>query len=124
MERKDDRGHLAGEMLGFCGLKRCDAPECPALGEFEIGWRMREDAWGHGYAREAAQAALEAGFTRFGARLIVALTVEGNAPSWGLMKRLGMERRPDLDFFDSRYDPPCCDTILYSISRKQWEQQK
>ena len=44
-----------GEILGFCGLKRANAPGADAIaGEFEIGWRLREDAWGQGYAKEAA----------------------------------------------------------------------
>lgn len=119
-ERHDDGGHLSGEMLGFCGLKRADAPGCPFAGEFEIGWRMREDAWGRGYAREAASAAMDAGFGRFGADEIFALTVIQNEGSWGLMTRLGMRRRADLDFVDERYPPDLRDTIVYSIARREW----
>lgn len=98
VERKADGGHLGGEILGFCGLKRADLPGGPQ-GDFEIGWRLREDAWGKGYALEAAQASLDAAFGHFAAPHVVSLTVEGNRPSWGLMERLGMERRKDLDFF-------------------------
>jgi RimJ/RimL family protein N-acetyltransferase len=124
VERKADGGHLAGEVLGFCGLKRADAPGSTVTGEVEIGWRLRDDAWGKGYAREAAEASLEAGFTRFGAQQIVALTVPDNSPSWGLMKRLGMRRREEFDYADARYDPPWRDNIIYSISRDEWEQQQ
>lgn len=124
VERKQDGGHLAGEVLGFCGLKRADAPGSTVAGEAEIGWRLREDAWGRGYAREAAEASLDAGFTRFGAEQIVALTVADNIPSWGLMKRLGMRRREELDYADDRYEPPWRDTIIYSISRDKWEKQQ
>jgi RimJ/RimL family protein N-acetyltransferase len=90
-------------------------------GMVEIGWRLREDAWGHGYAKEAALACLALAFERFGADEVVALTVEGNSASWGLMKRLGMRRRVDLDYPDHRYDPPWRDTIVYSIDRSTWE---
>ena len=120
VERKADGGHLAGEILGFCGLKRADAPGSTVAGEIEIGWRLREDAWGHGYATEAAAASLDAGFGRFGAGRIVAITVIGNAASWGLMKRLGMRRREDLDYPDERYAPPLRDTIVYEILREEW----
>ena len=42
VERKAD-----GDILGFCGLKRANAPGSKRiLGEIEIGWRLREDAWG------------------------------------------------------------------------------
>ena len=62
----------------------------------EVGWRFREDAWGQGYAKEAAIATLDAAFKRFGAEGVVALTVAGNTGSWGLMERLGMRRREEL----------------------------
>ena len=110
-----------GALLGFCGLKRADAPGSSVTGEFEIGWRLREDAWGKGYAREAATAALGLAFETLGAEEVVAITVAGNAPSWGLMTRLGMRRREELDYADSRYDPPWRDAILYSIDRTAWQ---
>jgi RimJ/RimL family protein N-acetyltransferase len=120
VERKQDGGHLARELLGFCGLKRADTPGSPVEGEFEIGWRLREDAWGYGYAKEAAQASLRAGFEQFGAERIVALTVIGNEASWGLMRRLGMERREDLDYEDLRYGALLRDAIVHVIDRAQW----
>lgn len=120
VERRADGGHLAGEVLGFCGLKRADAPGSTITGAFEIGWRMREDAWGHGYAREAAAASLEAGFGRFGAGEIFALTVAGNTASWGLMTRLGMRRRAELDYPDGRFEGELRDTIVYSLTRDEW----
>jgi RimJ/RimL family protein N-acetyltransferase len=119
VERKPDGGALAAEVLGFCGLKRADEPGSTVAGEFEIGWRLREDAWGQGYAREAAVAALDAGFGRFGADRIVALTVAGNTASWGLMTRLGLRRRAELDYPDERYAPPLRDTIVYSLARDE-----
>ena len=115
VERKAD-----GAILGFCGLKRCNQQGGP-LGMMEVGWRLREDAWGLGYAREAATASLDLGFSRFGADEIVALTVQGNAPSWGLMKRLGMRRREDLDFANSDFDPETGVIIVFAMSRSEWE---
>lgn len=121
VERKADGGHLSGEMLGMCGLKRADAPGSSVTGTMEVGWRFREDAWGQGYAREAASAALDLGFGRFGADRIVALTVEGNAASWGLMRRLGMARQPELDYEDSRYGPELNPTIVHAITKAEWD---
>ncbi|MEP2735248.1 MAG: GNAT family N-acetyltransferase [Erythrobacter sp.] len=114
VERKSD-----GELLGFCGLKKSNQKGGP-MGEHEIGWRLREDAWGKGYAKEAAIASLKLGFGRFSAPHIIALTVQPNTPSWGLMERLGMQRREDLDFHNDEFGG---DTIIvYSISKAQWEQ--
>lgn len=120
VERKPDGGHLAGEILGFCGLKKIDAPAATFPGEFEIGWRLREDAWGQGYAKEAATAALALGFDRFGAAEIFALTNIENRASWGLMLRLGMRRRQDLDYVDARFEPPLGDTIVHSLAAADW----
>lgn len=120
VERKPDGGHLSGEMLGFCGLKRSNAVGQPVFDMVEIGWRLREEAWGHGYAREAASECLDLAFTRFAATHVVALTVAGNTSSWRLMERLGMTRTPNLDFDDPRYGPELNPTIVYRIERAEW----
>lgn len=115
LERK-----TAGELLGFCGLKRVNAEGTDLVGQFEIGWRLRESAWGQGFAKEAAIASLDLAFGRFGAPHVVALTVEQNAESQGLMKRLGMIRREDLDFVDPRLAPELNPTIVYRIEAAEW----
>jgi RimJ/RimL family protein N-acetyltransferase len=91
-ERKAD-----GALLGFCGL-RPGVPDTPIAGGLEIGWRLGSAYWGQGYAREAASACLDWAFSTAGARQVAAITVAANTRSWTLMERLGMVRRPDLDF--------------------------
>lgn len=115
LERKED-----GELLGFCGLKRVNAEGTSLTGQFEIGWRLRESAWGQGYAKEAAIASLDLAFNRFGATHVVALTIGPNAESQGLMQRLGMKRREDLDFEDPRFGPELNPTIVYRIDAADW----
>lgn len=115
VERKAD-----GVVLGFCGLKRSNQPGGPQ-GMMEVGWRLREDAWGQGYAREAAAASLDIAFTRHAAEEVIALTVQGNAPSWGLMLRLAMQRRADLDFASSDFEPDGGVIIVYAIDRAGWQ---
>jgi Acetyltransferases, including N-acetylases of ribosomal proteins len=115
VERKSDR-----ELLGFCGLKRVNAEGTDLKGQFEIGWRFRESAWGQGYAKEAAIASLDLAFDRFEAPHVVALTVPLNSESQGLMKRLGMTRREDLDFDDPRFGPEMNPTVVYRIDEENW----
>ena len=114
LERRSDGG-----LIGFCGLKLADDEGSPVVGEYEVGWRLREDAWGQGYAKEAAIGSLDYAFDRLGADRVVALTVTGNEPSWGLMERLGMKRRPDLDY----EGPDWAETpvIVYLIGRDEWQ---
>jgi RimJ/RimL family protein N-acetyltransferase len=115
VERRED-----GALLGFCGLKRSNQAGGPQ-GMMEVGWRLREDAWGKGYAKEAAAASLDLAFDRFGAEEVIALTVQNNAPSWGLMLRLGMARREDLDFASADFDGENPRIIAYAITRAGWE---
>jgi len=110
-----------GEIQGFCGLKRVNAPGADDLtGTPEIGWRLRESAWGKGVAKEAAIASLDLGFGRFGYDRIIAMTIWANVESRGLMHRLGMHRRADLDFIDSRFGPEVNPQIVFEIAAKEW----
>ena len=118
VERKSD-----GEILGFCGLKRANAPGGEKIeGEFEIGWRLREHAWGQGIAKEAAIASLDLAFGRFGAPRVIAMTALGNLPSQGLMIRLGMTRREDLDFVHTGFpaDSIVNPQIVFTLDAADW----
>jgi RimJ/RimL family protein N-acetyltransferase len=86
----------SGDFIGFCGLKP-GAAGTPVEGRVEIGWRLARAHWGRGYAGEAARASLDWGWSH-GIDSIWAITVPANVRSWGLMERLGMTRRHDLDF--------------------------
>jgi len=108
-----------GAILGFCGLKRSNQAGGP-LGMMEVGWRLREDAWGRGYAKEAATASLDLAFDRFDAEEVIAMTVQRNTASWGLMERLGMRRREDLDFDNAEFDKEDPVIIIYSADRASW----
>ena len=112
VERRSDRA-----MLGFCGLKTLGIG--PAADDIEIGWRLREDAWGKGYAREAAEASLAWGWANLDVDRIVAITVPANVRSWGLMERLGMRRLHELDFAHPAFAPdhPLNRHITYAIDR-------
>ena len=109
------------EMLGFCGLKRVNAPGAGELtGTPEIGWRLREGAWGKGIAKEAAIASLDLAFDRFGYDRVIAMTIPPNRDSSGLMERLGMRRREDLDFEDERFGPEVNPQIIYGMAATDW----
>lgn len=83
LERTDDRA-----LLGFCGLAvPTFLPQLlPAV---EIGWRLRRDAWGAGYATEAARATLDAAW-RIGIAQVIAIVHPENERSLALAERLAM----------------------------------
>lgn len=94
VRREDQR------VIGFCGLDR--GYEGSIVGELEIGWRIASDCWRRGYAAEAAQACLAWADTNFPGERVVAITARSNQASRGLMERLGMTHRPDMDFDHSK----------------------
>jgi RimJ/RimL family protein N-acetyltransferase len=86
-----------GEFIGACGCKYITWPHSLPT-QVEIGWRFAVSSWGHGFATEAARGALHHCFETSGLNMISSFTVQANRPSWSVMERLKMIRRPDLDF--------------------------
>lgn len=114
VERRADR-----ELLGFCGIRRGGHPGTSVEGLVELGWRLREDVWRQGLAREAALACLDWGWENLPDSLMVAYTVPGNVPSWSLMQKIGMTHRPELDFDHPAFAQghELCRHIVYGIDR-------
>jgi RimJ/RimL family protein N-acetyltransferase len=73
--------------------------------EMEVGWRLAADAWGKGYAPEAATAALRFAFNELERPEVVSFTSVGNTRSQRVMEKIGLRRRPDRDFDHPRVDP-------------------
>lgn len=103
--------------IGFCGLL---APAfhthfTPCV---EIGWRLRREAWGKGYATEAGGACLDFAFSQLGLDEVVSMAVVDNLRSRAVMERLGMTRREEDDFGHPRlpFDHPFRHHVLYRLS--------
>lgn len=107
--------------VGFVGLNvpGYDIPCQPCV---EIGWRLGREAWGKGYATEAAMACLDHAFGPLGLEEIVSFTAIGNARSRRLMERLGMVRDSAEDFDHPLAEPghPLRRHVLYRISAERW----
>lgn len=87
------------EFAGFVGLSELGPHEpfefAPAV---EIGWRLALDAWGHGYATEAALAVLGLAFGELGLSEVVSFTAAVNLRSRAVMERLAMRHDTSGDF--------------------------
>ena len=106
----------AANFIGVVGLGvvSYEAPFTPAV---EVAWRLARSYWGHGYATEAATAALDYGFNELGLSEIVALTVPANQRSRRVMERLGMTHVPEDDFDHPRLpEGPLRRHVLYRLS--------
>ena len=80
-----------GSIVGLTGLQY---PEGHT--ELEIGWVLKPESWGQGYAPEAAGAALAYAFDTVGAKRVVARIAPKNAGSIAVARKLGMRIAPDL----------------------------
>jgi ribosomal-protein-alanine N-acetyltransferase len=110
------------EFIGFAGLARpgfeTDFTPC-----VEVGWRLAAEHWGHGYATEAALAAVSFGFELLGLEEIVSFTVPTNRRSIRVMEKLGMRRDAGSDFDHPRIPEghPLRAHVLYRTNRTAWQ---
>jgi RimJ/RimL family protein N-acetyltransferase len=74
----------SGRFLGRCGLVYSERSA-----EVDLGWTLRAEAWGHGYATEAARAVAEWGFGALDVPYFTATIHPGNAASVHVAERLG-----------------------------------
>ncbi|WP_136657068.1 GNAT family N-acetyltransferase [Nitratireductor sp. XY-223] len=93
----------SGTFLGYVGVMPRRGPH-PLGDHDEIGWRLNRHAWGHGYAPEAAHAALGDAFSRAGLTEVIAMTSPDNERSQAVARRIGMHRDPSRDFFSQYRD--------------------
>jgi RimJ/RimL family protein N-acetyltransferase len=110
-----------GEFIGFTGLwvPSFEAHFTPAV---EVGWRLGRSFWGHGYATEAARAALEFGFDSLKLEEIVAFTPMTNWRSERVMHRVGMTHDPGDDFDHPQFPEGhrLRRFLLYRVSASRW----
>jgi RimJ/RimL family protein N-acetyltransferase len=101
----EERG--SGQLVGRIG---CWNPE--GWPGFEVGWMLRRQSWGLGYATEGARAAIEFAFTRLEQPEVISLIHPDNAASMRVADRLG-ERR------DGRADLMGRPVLVYRITRRE-----
>lgn len=70
----------------------------------EIGWALRRQFWGRGYASEIGRAGLDFAFRVLGVRAVVSCTVRHNLRSQAVMERIGMPYAGMLEGLDGGDD--------------------
>jgi ribosomal-protein-alanine N-acetyltransferase len=103
--------------VGFVGLQHVpfEAHFTPAV---EIGWRLAHQAWGKGYATEAARAATAYAFDGAGLDELVSMATVANERSRAVMRKIGMTHDPAEDFDHPRVsDPRTQRHVLYRVER-------
>jgi len=87
------------------------------FGETEVLWAFHPDAWGQGFATEAARSALDFGFGTLGLATVFAMTRPDNIASQAVMKRLGLTYRKDVVYRD-------IDSVWFDIDRDAFGKSK
>ena len=80
----------------------------------EVGYLLGRAWWGHGYATEAAQAAMNWGFEQVGFADLLSLIDPANHASIAVATRLGESLRGEIELWDHR-------VLVYGINRADWE---
>lgn len=102
----EERG--SGRIIGRAGI--INPAEWPGP---EVGYLLGRAWWGHGYATEAASAAMSWGFEQVGFDEVISLIDPENHRSIAVATRLGETLRGETDLLGSR-------VLIYGISRAEW----
>lgn len=105
----------SGEFIGFTGLNPMPAG-VPGAGGMEVGWRLAARAWHHGYASEAARAAVGVGFDG-GLTEVWSMTAVLNEPSQAVMRRIGMSWHADFEHPGIEPGHALRGHVLYRLAR-------
>jgi RimJ/RimL family protein N-acetyltransferase len=81
--------------------------------ETELGWTLRREAWGQGYATEAARACRDWAFRSFELPYLISLIEPDNVRSTAVAKRLGMTPLRNDVFLDRPM-------VVYRSDRQAW----
>ena len=111
-----------GSFIGwFCLRPRKGGP----TDEVELGYRLRQQAWGNGYATEVSRALLGKAFVELDVRLVWGETMFTNLPSQNVMEKVGMtvaEAIPTPDDM-TMIEGSELGGLRYEITKEQWEHQ-
>ena len=108
------------QFIGFTGLSTITFQSyfTPCI---EVGWRLKKNAWGKGFATEAAQACLTQGFEALQLDKIVSFTATINHRSEKVMQRIGMTLTGQFDHPRVPATSILCRHVLYEITAQEFQ---
>lgn len=104
-----------GTFLGWCTFNGWN----PDFRSASLGYCLRQSAWGHGYATEAARALLHWAFGALDLNRVQAEADTRNAPSARVLEKLGFLREGTLRE-DCIVNGDVSDSWVYGLLRREW----
>lgn len=103
-----------GEFIGLIGLHKAtfEADFTPCI---EVGWRLKKEAWGNGYATEGAKACIQYAFMELGVKEVYSFTATINHRSENVMKKAGMKYVKNFNHPKLPLEHRLCEHVLYHI---------
>lgn len=109
------------ELIGFIGLAFQDY-ETDFTPAVDIGWRLKKNVWGKGYATEGAKKCLEFAFEKLNLDKVISTCTEMNSKSENVMKKIGMEKIGRFKHPKLKEYPEFENCICYGINKNVWQQ--
>lgn len=99
------------QLIGDCGAAWQETDQGR---ELEIGYHIRRDCWGRGYATEAAKAAMAYAFENFAVDHLISLIRPENVPSRRVAEKNGLRVDREIAWKGIRH-------YVYAIPREKFE---
>ena len=84
--------------------------------DIELGYRLRQPAWGKGYATEASRALILKGFCELGTWRVVSSAISANKASIRVMEKAGLKF--ELQFIHPEIEP---EVVKYSLDKNEFK---
>ena len=95
------------------------------LDEVELGYRLRRDGWGKGYATEGSKALLDKGFSELDVSTVWGETMAVNVSSQNVMEKVGMSVVESIPTPEDMQGVEGAERggFRFEITREQWERR-
>jgi RimJ/RimL family protein N-acetyltransferase len=104
---------LSQEFIGWFHFR----PVLDDTREIDLGYRLRQAAWGKGYATEGARALITKGFTELGTQRVIATALAANTASIRVMEKAGLQ-------FEKKYlHDTNQEAVQYALNKEDFRMQ-
>lgn len=86
--------------------------------DIELGYRLRKNAWGKGYATEGAKALVLKGFSQLGTQRVIAVALDVNLASRRVMEKVGLKFEKKVFYEENGQELVIC---VYALNKDEFK---